>query len=1233
MNRSLYGERDYAFGQRILTLRTKLGLTQTGLAERLHVSRRAVTEWEAGSSYPRARHLQELIVLGVRALAFPAGLEAEEIRALWQAAHQKVLLDDVWLADLLGRTRPALTLLHPVPLEAPRPDEGSAEPTPGPRLDWEEALDVPTFYGREPELTTLTRWVVEEGCRMVSVLGMGGMGKSALVVRSMRALAEHFDVVLFRSLRDAPECSAVLSSCLAVLTPDQQTLKQESLERRLSLLLSELRRRRVLLVLDNLEVLLSQGEALGRLRPGYEGYGQVLEQIAHTAHQSCLLLTSREQPAALRALEGRRTLVRSLRLSGLAAAACAQLLAEHEVIGSPEEQAQLRDIYAGNPLALNIVAETIVDLFGGEISPFLSGGTIIFGSITGLLEEQWGRLSPLEQMVLCWLATLREPGSIAELLAVLVSPLSHGQVLEAVDGLRRRSLIERGQRTGSFTLQSVMLEYVTGRLVAMASEEIQQGRLLRLREHGLSQAQAKDYVRKSQERLLLAPLLARLQGIYQGRAAVEKQLRAILDELRGRAEEAQGYGPANVLALLRLQRGHLRGLDLSQLAIRGAYLQGVEMQDASLSGALLQECVFTETFNSIIIVVISPNGQYWATGSKQGEVRMWRMEQEEGLRLHLAWQAHTDQTYGLAFSPDERTLASGSFDGSVKLWDVERGALLWSGWQTKGTNCLAFSPDGGLLASGGQEATVRLWDAKLGTPLEDLPHPGAVLSLAWSPDGHRLASGDVAGTIRLWAIGPGRPATCVQTLTGHSSWVPGLAFAPDGNRLASASWDGSVKLWELGEEGSLRVGQTQVGHTDGVWCVAWSVDGATLASGSFDHTIRLWDTKLGTSRVVLLGHSATVVRLAFTPDGRHLLSSSEDGTLRLWDVQRGEALRVIQGYTASLFDLDWSPDGTQIASAGADSVVSLWQVADAGGETAPDVLRGHKMSVYAVGWCPDGKLLASSGWDNAIRLWDPATGSCIQVLRDLDHPETHFFGLAWSPDGRLLACGSYLQGVLVWDGMTRSPRWVSRQLSTWVRRVAWSPDGTRLVGGSDDGHVYVWEAKGGTLLLRLAGHLGAVLSVAFSPDGTLLASAGGSRDSGELVVWDAHSGERRYALQGLAGVVSTVAWNRVGDWVVSGGSDGRLRWWDVQSGKCVRVQEAHQGVVQSLKVSPDGSILASCGDDGSIAFWDMQSGEVLGRRRRDRPYERLNITGVQGLTSAQLASLRELGAMEDAPQL
>jgi len=64
MKRSSYGKHDYAFGQMMLTLRTNIGLTQAGLAELLGVSRRAVSEWEAGSTYPKAGHLKAFMGYG-----------------------------------------------------------------------------------------------------------------------------------------------------------------------------------------------------------------------------------------------------------------------------------------------------------------------------------------------------------------------------------------------------------------------------------------------------------------------------------------------------------------------------------------------------------------------------------------------------------------------------------------------------------------------------------------------------------------------------------------------------------------------------------------------------------------------------------------------------------------------------------------------------------------------------------------------------------------------------------------------------------------------------------------------------------------------------------------------------------------------------------------------------------------------------------------------------------------
>jgi WD40 repeat protein/DNA-binding XRE family transcriptional regulator len=1225
MKRSTYDERDSAFGRAMLTLRMNIGLTQAELAALLHVSRRAVAEWEAGSAYPKAEHLKQLIVLCVQRQAFPLGREAEQIRTLWKAAHQKVLLDEPWLQGLLGTHRPPLTLVTPRSVEGTRVGEQALPKlASGPRVDWGEALAVPAFYNREEEATTLAQWVVQERCRLVSVLGLGGIGKSALAVSLMHQLAPHFEVVIWRSLRDAPSCEALLEDCLQVLAPQPLREVPTSLERRLALLLEYLREERVLLVLDNLEVLLEEGEGTGRMRADYEDYARLLRQVAQTEHQSCLLLTSREKPRDLVALEGSRTPVRSLRLAGLDAVASEQLLAEKDVAGTTPERARLIEAYAGNPLALKIVAETIVELFGSEIAPFLEQGEMVFGSVRELLDEQFARLSADEQTVLLWLAILREPVTFEEVLAALATPLSRAQVLDAVEALRRRSLIQRGQRQGSFTLQSVVLEYVTAQLITEATSEIEQGRLARLIEHGLELATAKEYVRQTQQRLLVAPLLAQLRSVHPQRAALEEQLFALLDQLRARADYAQGYGPANILALLREHWGHLRGLDLSQLSIRGAYLQGVEMQDTSLAGATLHDTTFTEALDATRAVAISRDGRYWAAGSWRGKVRVW---QQGGKLLYLTWQAHTSTLSTLAFSPDGRTLATGSWDGALKLWDVESGELLWTSWRTNNVQTLAFAPDGHLLASGGNDGTVQLWDAHLGTHLHQLPgQSGAVYALAWSPGGSLLASGGLDGAIRLWEVREEQPAAFVGMFTGHSDWVFALAFAPDGRTLASGSFDRTVKLWDVGEERSLRVRETLAGHTNKVRAIAWSPDGRILASCGFDQTIWLWDVERGSYRMMLQGHTAAVHGLAFTPDSRSLLSGSDDDTLRLWDVERGQCLRIMQGYAVSLYDVAWSPDGTRLASAGSDTLVTIWEVED---RTPPRQLRGHSWIVHGVAWSPDGRFLASCGWDNVVRVWDASTGEARQLLGDPDHVDTFFYGVAWSPNGKFLASGSYQRGVYAWEVATGTCHWVGRTPPAIIRRIEWSPDGTQLASCSDEGSVCLWDASDGRLRASLQGHGSMMKSIAWSPGGTRLASGGGGQGTGELVIWDAHSGERLYTLSELSGITYALAWDPSGAVLVSGGGDGVLRWWDLQHGECVRVRKTHQGAVQSLRVSPDGLRLASCGDDGAIRVWDLASGEHLRTLRRDRPYERLDISGVQGLTDAQRASLRALGAIEE----
>src|SRR5262249_41170748 len=150
--------------------------------------------------------------------------------------------------------------------------------------------------------------------------------------------------------------------------------------------------------------------------------------------------------------------------------------------------------------------------------------------------------------------------------------VARGEAVEAVGGLRRGSLLEGGGG-GTFTLQPVGLEDATTRLGAAMAQEGVGGRPGRRGSPAGLRGARKDEGRQSQERLTAQPLLEQLRAT-SGSAAVQRRLGVLLEGWRGRPREEQGYGPGNVVNLLRLLRGDLRGLDLSRLAIRQAYLQG-----------------------------------------------------------------------------------------------------------------------------------------------------------------------------------------------------------------------------------------------------------------------------------------------------------------------------------------------------------------------------------------------------------------------------------------------------------------------------------------------------------------------------------------------------------------------------------------------------------------------------------------------------------------------------------
>jgi len=1077
------------------------------------------------------------------------------------------------------------------------------------KVDWGDSPRITKFYGRSKEIIQLEQWIVHEHCRMVAVIGTGGIGKTSLAAALVEQIQEQFDYVFWRSLQMALPPKSILQECIKFLSAQQQITLPEDVEEQIAILLGYLRRYRTLLVLDNCESVL-QEEQIGQYRKGYEGYGRLLQHIGETSHQSCLLLTSREKPKEIIYLEGSSSPVHVLSVPGLEQIAGHKILKDKGLIGVPEAYNALIQMYSGNPLALKLVSASIYELFGGDIAEFLKERETHTG-VQDLLDQQLQSLPLLERDLIYWLAIEREEVSLKDLQEDLVTPVAKSDVSRALASLHQRSLIEINTN-GYFSLQPVILEYMTLVIVEQMYREICSETIGLFVSHASMKAQTKAYIRDTQVRLILAPIAEKLL-VCMGKTEIEKKLQFMLSTLRETQPRHSGYAVANTIHLLLQLQYTLSGYDFSHLAVRQAYLRGVSLSGVNFTHSEIIESVFTETFGGVLSVTFSPVGNILAVGTTNGDVRLWQAP--SGMLLRTL-QGHTDWVRSVAFSPDGSLLASSSDDQTVRLWDHSTGRCLMTlQGHTDAVQSITFDPDGQMLASGGRDQEIRLWEVHSGRGLAVLEgHREQIWSVAFSLNGKLLASGSADQTVRLWDITTG---LCFKTLQGHTDWITSVAFSPNAKTLATGSRDRTVRLWDITTGLCFK---TLQGHTDWITSVAFSPNARTLATGSRDRTVRLWDITTGLCFKTLQGHTDWITSVAFSWDGEMLSSGSEeDQAVYLWDARTGQYLNTLQGYTNWVRSVAFSPRGKLLAAGSDDQMVRLW---DTNTGQCINILQGHDKKVLSVTFSPDGTILASGSADRTLRLWDTSTGLCLKTLQG--HTDW-VRSVPFSPDGKFLASSGDDQMIRLWDTSTGLCLKTLQGHTDWVRSIAFSPDGTILASGSDDQTIRLWDTSTGLCLKTLQGHTDWVRSIAFSPDGTILAS--GSQDQ-TIRLWDRNTCQCLKIFQGHDGKIRSIAFSPDGTILASGSTDQTVGLWDRRTGQCFKILRGHTDRIWSVAFSPDGTILASGSDDGATKFWEVKTGECLQTLRNDRPYERMDIANIKGLTMEQKAMLKTLGAIE-----
>ena len=320
-------------------------------------------------------------------------------------------------------------------------------------------------------------------------------------------------------------------------------------------------------------------------------------------------------------------------------------------------------------------------------------------------------------------------------------------------------------------------------------------------------------------------------------------------------------------------------------------------------------------------VAFSPNGTSFASGSDDGTVRIWDLNEQE---LNTTLMGFTNSKISLAYSKDGSILANGSIDGDIQLLHSATGHPIVSlSAHPIRVASLTFSPDGGTIVSCGgfQDNQIRVWDTESQQLKSTIIGDSfSVFSVTFSPDGNTFASGGEDKILRIWDAKTLQPITA---LPGHSARILSVAYSDDGNTIATGSRDNTVRLWDVETKQNIA---TFKGHTDRVYSVAVSPDGRTIASGSRDSTVRLWDTKSAELKAVLTVHTYSVRSVAFSSDSNTIASGGEDGIVRLWEAETGYSIGDLFGHTASVRSVVFSPDNRTLASASQDGTIILWDI-------------------------------------------------------------------------------------------------------------------------------------------------------------------------------------------------------------------------------------------------------------------------------------------------------------------
>ncbi|MDB9439102.1 NB-ARC domain-containing protein [Dolichospermum lemmermannii CS-548] len=312
------------------------------------------------------------------------------------------------------------------------------------------APKITHFYGRETELQTLSHWLTNQNNRLVSILGLPGIGKTTLVKHFIDLNLQQFDLVIWKNIKLSHSLDNILTEIFIFTNPDYIET-----DNKLTQFFNLLRQKRCLIIIDDIQDIFSTGQVAGKYKPEYKDYKTFFAKITEIEHQSSLILISQEKCQEMICIDEESYPVKCLELQDLDTTD----ILKTQKLKDEENWSNLIKLYEGNPVYLQDISSLIRNIFQGKISDFLSEGLLLTENMKYQLSELFNRLSTVEQQIVLEMSKSNQPVNREQLRESL--SLSSMELINGLQSLKRRYLVTTIESDKTlFILSPVFREYV-----------------------------------------------------------------------------------------------------------------------------------------------------------------------------------------------------------------------------------------------------------------------------------------------------------------------------------------------------------------------------------------------------------------------------------------------------------------------------------------------------------------------------------------------------------------------------------------------------------------------------------------------------------------------------------------------------------------------------------------------------------------------------------------------------